>query len=181
MSGVTVITAALPERADRLLEAIESVAAQTVQPDEHLIAVDYKREGGARVYSMLASMVTSEWTAILPDDDVLYPEHIEKLLAAAGSAEVVYSWCEATGHGPWQGYNQGFDPSILRVGSIVSHVAMVRTDLIQHLGGWQNERGYDWRFWVNALESGAEFVCVPEPTWRYRLEPQWRHESRGGV
>ena len=55
---------------------------------------------------------------------------------------------------------------------------MVRTELILDLGGFDNEKGYDWKFWVRALDVGAKFVSIPETTWVYRLNPEWIHESR---
>ncbi|HKI95464.1 MAG TPA: hypothetical protein VJ992_09255 [Gemmatimonadales bacterium] len=181
MSAVTVITATMAERGALLAEASASVAAQTVPPSEHLIAVDYMRRGGARVYNLLAAGVNTPWTAILPDDDVLYPNHIETLSAASEGADVVYSYCDVTGDDPWEAYNQPFSAERLRQTSCVAHVAMVRTDLIVALEGWDEVHGYDYHFWLKALDAGARFVSVPVRTWRYRLETDWRHESRGGV
>ena len=178
-SQVTVITATmLPERADVLAECLASVAAQTVKPAEHLVAVDYIRTGGARVYNSLAESVVTDWTAILPDDDIAYPEHLETLLAHSGGAEVVYSYCDVTGDNPWLAYNQPFNADALRRTSVVSHVAMIRTDFLLDIGGWDEVKGYDWLLWVKALDRGARFVSVPVRTWRYRLETDWKHESR---
>lgn len=178
---VTVITATMPERSVLLAEAMASVAAQTVTPAEHLVAVDYVRHGGARVYNLLAKAVRTPWLATLPDDDLFYPNHLETLLGAADGADVVYSYCDVTGNYPWEAYNQPFHPDLLRRTSCVSHVALVRTDLVARLGGWEEIAGYDYRFWLTALDAGARFVSVPVPTWHYRLETDWRHESRGGV
>lgn len=179
--SVTVITATLPEREPLLREAIASVAAQTVKPTEHLIAVDYVRRGGARVFNLLAAAATTEWLAILPDDDLLYPHHLASLTEVSADADIVYSWCDVSGAHPWEQYNRPFDPDILRRMSIVSHVALVRTQVVRDLGGWDEVQGYDWLFWVKALDAGARFRCVEHPTWHYRLETDWRHESRGGV
>lgn len=176
---VTVITATLlPERSALLAEACASVAAQTQRPRDHLIGADYLRRGGARVYNILASAATTPWLATLPDDDAFLPGHLETLLAAAGDADVVYSPPETSGPDPWQGYEQPFAPDALRRASIVSHVALVRTELVLDLGGWDEGQGYDWRFWVKALDAGARFVRVPERTWRYRLDAGMWHESR---
>ena len=177
MSGVTVITATLPDRRDLLREAVESVRKQTLQPEDHLIGVDYKQTGGHRVRNLLASAVNTKWLHVLDDDDVLFPEHLEKLMAASAEADVVYSWCQSEGD-DFQLYNRPFDPELLRTTSIVAHNALVRTDLVLDIGGWEQEKGYDWRFWIRALDAGARFVCVPEKTWLYRLNTSWKHESR---
>lgn len=177
--SVTVITPTmLPERTVLLAEAVASVTAQTRKPDEHLIGVDYLRAGGARMRNVLAASVNTEWLAVLDDDDVLYPEHLARLMDAAAHADVVYSWCDVTGDDPWTAYNQPFDADLLRQTSIVSHNALIRTELVLDVGGWDQVPGYDWRFWHKALDAGARFVCVPERTWRYRLDATWKHESR---
>lgn len=177
MSDVTVITATMPDRKDLLREAMESVRRQTLQPADHLIGVDYKQVGGYRLRNILASAVDTTWLHVLDDDDVFFPEHLEKLMASSQEADVVYSWCQSEGD-DFQLYNRPFDPELLRTTSIVSHNAMVRTELVLDMGGWEQEKGYDWRFWVRALDAGARFVCVPEQTWLYRLNTTWRHESR---
>lgn len=177
MSGITIITATLPEREHLLREAMESVRQQTLQPADHLVGIDYQRRGGARVRNLLASAVSTDWLHVLDDDDLLYPEHLEKLAAASAEADIVYSWCHSEGD-RFDLYNRPFDPELLRSSSIVSHNALVRTDLVLELGGWIEEKGYDWKFWIRALDAGARFVCVPEQTWRYRLNTEWRHESR---
>lgn len=176
--SVTVITATMPGREHLLADAMASVASQTVKPTEHLIAVDYVQRGGARVYNLLAAAANTEWVAILNDDDTFYPQHLQTLLEASDAADVVYSWCDATGPDPWMAYNQPFDPDVLRRTSSVSHNALVRTQLIENVGGWDEAKGWDYRFWLEAMERGARFVCVPEVTWQYRLDAGWKHESR---
>jgi glycosyltransferase involved in cell wall biosynthesis len=175
---ITVITATLPERADLLERAVASVALQTLRPEAHLVGVDHRRRGGAAMKNLLAYAADTEWLAILDDDDHLYPDHLLKLLAASGDADVVYSWCDSTGDS-FTAYNQGWEGvDALRGSSRVSHNAIVRTSLFKAVGGFPLERGYDWLFWIKAAEAGARFVCVPERTWFYDLDPQRWHESR---
>jgi len=45
-ADISVITATIPPRTALLSQAIVSVAEQTLQPIEHLIAVDLHRNGG---------------------------------------------------------------------------------------------------------------------------------------
>ena len=178
MKDVTFITGTIPGREHLLAEAVASVKAQTVTPADHLIAVDYQLRGGWRPRNILAFAVETKWTHVLDDDDVLKPDHLERLLAHADGADVVYSHCEVLGDAHFDLYNRPFDAGLLRRMSIVSHNALIRTDLLLELGGWANEKGYDWRLWIRALDTGARFVCVPEKTWKYRLNADWQHESR---
>lgn len=177
-SDVTFITATIPGREHLLAEAVASVKAQTVPAADHLIAIDYQLKGGWRPRNLLASAVETKWMHVLDDDDLLNPEHLEKILEVAQGADVVYSHCDVLGDAHFDLYNRPFDPGLLRRLSIVSHNALIRTELVLELGGWKNERGYDWHFWNRALDTGARFVCLPERTWKYRLNADWKHESR---
>lgn len=178
MSEITVITASLPDRVAQREECIRSVAAQIIKPADHLIAIDYQKIGGWRPRNVLASQVETKWTQLLDDDDLLLPNHLATMLEHCDGADVIYSYATVVGDPAFNLYNRPFDPNHLRQSSIVSHVAMVRTELILDLGGFDNEQGYDWKFWIRALDVGAKFVSVPETTWIYRLNPEWHHESR---
>lgn len=180
MSQITVITASLPERADLLRDAMASVRAQTLQPADHLVGIDYQRTGGARVRNALVAATTTPWVQILDDDDLLMPEHLAALAAKADAtgADIVYSYCSVEGDDAFNLYNRPYDRETLRNLSIVSHNALVRTELLLDLGGWLEEPGYDWKLWNRAADAGAKFACLEERTWHYRLNPTWRHESR---
>ena len=178
MSDITVITASLPERVAQREACIRSVAAQIILPADHLIAIDYQKIGGWRPRNLLVSQVETKWTQLLDDDDLLLPNHLATMLEHTGEADVIYSYPTVVGDPAFNNYSRPFDPDLLRTTSIVSHVAMVRTELILDLGGFENIKGYDWKFWIRALDAGAKFVSVPEVTWVYRLNQEWVHESR---
>lgn len=178
--SVSVITATLPERDDFLRRAVTSVRAQTLRPEAHLIGYDYARRGGAAMKTDLGFAVESTWIALLDDDDYLYPDHLASLVEAAERehADVAYSWCDVSGQNPWLGYNQPFNPDLLKTTSIVSHNALIRTELFVELGGFKPVKGYDWLLWVAAQQVGARFTCVERPTWHYDLSESHPHESR---
>lgn len=176
--GVTVVTASLPERAAMLAEAVASVASQTRPVVAHLVGVDHARRGGATMKNALASAVTTKWTMVLDDDDLLMPEHVATLLASAGNHDVVYSAPIVEGDPQFTLYDEPFSVEMLRRASIVSHTALVRTELLLDLGGWPIARGYDWLLWRAAADAGASFVKTDGRTWVYRLTPEWAHESR---
>lgn len=175
---ITVITPSLPARISERSRAITSVHAQTMRPEDHLVLVDHRKEGGHRPLNVLMKAVETEWTQILCDDDALMPEHFEKLWPLTANADIVYSPPTTIGPNPWTGYLEPFDAGRLRVSSIVSHIALVRTDLIRKVGGWDAGAGYDWNFWVKCLDAGARFARFNEPTWIYDLEEGKWHESR---
>jgi hypothetical protein len=109
------------------------------------------------------------------------PEHFEKLWPLTTDADIVYSPPTTIGPNPWQGYLEPFDAARLRVSSIVSHIALVRTELIREVGGWDAGAGYDWNFWIKCLDAGARFARCNEPTWIYDLEEGKWHESRSDL
>lgn len=175
---VAVITPSLPTRTNQLLRAMLSVTGQTHLPDRHLVAVDYQRAGSAAVRNQLVDAADAagiDWVAPLDDDDWLAPNHLQLLLAASRTADVVYSYCQVTGRDGWNP-NRGFDPAALRRGNFIPITTLIRTELWRDLDGWRDssecEHGWeDWDFWVRALDIDATFVCVPETTWVYNFHP----------
>ena len=178
--SVTVVTPTLPEREDFLLRSVASVRLQTLRPQAHLIGTDYARRGGAAMKNDLCFAAESKWIALLDDDDYFYPDHLASLVdaAEANGSDVAYSWADVGGANPWFGYNQPFSAQALRQTSVVSHNALIRTELFVELGGFKLVKGYDWLLWVDALAAGAKFTCVERPTWYYDLSETHAHESR---
>lgn len=182
---VSVITASLPSRPWMLAEACVSVASQTRQPTEHLVGVDYERQGSAIVRNQLVRAAHCDWLAFLDDDDLLYPNHLDRLVATAveTGADLVYPWCHVTGRPRWNP-SQPFDTDALREANYVPITVLLRRELFADLGGfrtydqWPEQvqghdggvfRGHeDWDLWLRILESGGHIECLPEPTWLYR-------------
>lgn len=173
--SITVVTATLPEREELLLRAVTSVRRQTLRPQAHFIGYDYARRGGAAMKNDLCFAAETKWIALLDDDDYFYPDHLASLVEAAerDGSDIAYSYDDGA-----EMYRVGFEPSALRSGSIVSHNAIVRTALFKELGGFDLIKGYDWHFWVKALDHGAKFSLVQRATWFYDLSNEWQHESR---
>ena len=166
---VSVITSAIPERAELLDECRASVMGQVVDvPCEHLIHVDYERRGCAWVVNHLAEQAQGEWLLPLADDDLLLPGAIRTLLASSEEADVVYS--------PPLVWNNG-DTHFYGEPPMIPSTALIRTSLWRELDGYAQgiTREEDRSFWVKAVAQGARFVRADEhPTWIYRFH---RRES----
>lgn len=179
---IALITSSLPERHDFRAEALRSVEAQTLKPIIHLVGVDYQRLGPAPIQNyLLAAAVAAgaEWIALLADDDLLYPNHLEKLYSGAAEADIVWTWCDVQGRN-WNP-NSHWDPQRLRSENFIPATAMIRTEWCERLG-WEpafGKRCEDWLFWRKAHEAGARFVCVPEKTWLYRFHGSNQSTSGG--
>lgn len=176
---ISVITASLPGRAAMLAECVASIAAQTRPPIEHLVGVDHARRGSAATRNALLSAVGGARVAVLDDDDVAYPHHLERL--AMVDADIVYSWCDVEGRPGWSP-NEHFDADALRSRNYIPITTLIRVELLRDLGGWHEDAAHgweDWDFWLRALDAGVRFACVPEVTWRYRFHG--RNKSINGV
>lgn len=170
--SISVITAALPSRPGMLAEAIASVAAQTLRPIEHLIGIDHARRGSSAVRNGLLAAAQGEWIAVLDDDDLLDPTHLESL--SAHDADIVYPFTRISGREGWHFGNFGFDADRLRRGNYIPVTALVRASLLRELGGWRDASdctaGFeDWDLWLRALDAKARFACTGEITWTYRF------------
>ena len=181
MSDITVVIPSMPERADFLTQAQDSVYAQSLQPKETIWKVTEKRRGEfVRLTNELVQQVSTDWWVLLCDDDLFDPDHLETLAAQFGEADIVYSWARVEGYNvSWQ---RPFDAEDLRRGNYIpGSAAAIRTRLWELLGGYRDVIMEDWDFWVRALESGAEFRCVERATWTHRYSPAWPHHSQGNL
>jgi GT2 family glycosyltransferase len=173
---IIVVTASLPERETFRAEAAASVAAQTLQPITHLVAIDHERAGPARILNRLLPACIAagaEWIAQLADDDLLDPHHLATLATAAATADIIYPYCRVTGRN-WNP-NAPFDADRLRRENYIPATTIIRTSLCETLNGWREDAAHgfeDWDFWVRALDAGARFACIPQVTWTYRFHGQ---------
>lgn len=170
---ITVVTASIPSRGAMLAECLASIAAQVEKPAAHLVGIDHIRAGSSATRNALLYAARTEFVAVLDDDDLALPHHLEALWRAAGEADIVYSLPNVEGRDGWQPVGP-FDPARLRRESYIPATALIRTELAQDLGGWRDSadtpHGWeDWDLWLRALDVGARFVFVPEVTWRYRF------------
>lgn len=165
-----ILTPSLPERTALLHEAMRSVADQTVQPEAHIIHIDYDRKPPAFAYNALVRAADSEWVSFLDDDDLLQPIHVETLeksIDADPNVDVVYTRPHCVGHViDW--YFEPFSPATLRRRSIVPITAAVRREKYLEVGGMPNEWGADWRLWQRILGAGGRFRALEQTTWQYR-------------
>lgn len=173
---ITVITPSLPQRSAMLAEACASVAAQTLQPKRHLVAVDYGYQGPGRMLNQLTEAADTEWVSILADDDLYDPDHLETLAAETGNGSIILSWCRFDGLDREQ-YRGEFDPRRLlaRLDSGMRGIFMFRKNVWNMLGGFHEGPMEDWDFLVRAVQAGIRFAPVHRETWTYR----W-HDVGGG-
>lgn len=152
-----------------LAEAVESVAAQTLQPQAHLILVDTQRKGPAAAINRLVKACQTEWISILADDDLYDPDHLETLMAESERADMVLSWCRIVGRDIPQ-YRGDFHPYDLlqRADTGMRGTFLFRKSLWERVGGWPPPPIEDWKFMVACVQAKARLVPVYRETWTYR-------------
>ena len=179
---ITVCIATIPPRAKLLRKALSSVAIQTLQPATIVVEYDRERTGAAATKNRALAKATTEFVAFLDDDDVMYPEHLAKLRAAADEhqADVVYSMPfvpqQPGGRDPFGRGGAPFDPDLLRRRSYIQTTSLMRTKLMQAVGGFQCPPGSnydDWGCFLAMLDAGAMFYHLPEQTF------EWNHWGYG--
>lgn len=186
MDTVTVITPHIPARQFELTRAVASVAAQTRQPDDHIISTDRTHAGSAATRNRAMYHAATYWLAFLDDDDEMLPTHLETLLQSAQctGASVVYSGCkvlDAQGgvvpvRDEWGRFGMPFDGELLQTRAYLPVTSLVHAGLAkQALFGppaQAPDSDYDdWGFYLRLLGLGAAFLHVPEVTW------VWHHHG----
>jgi glycosyltransferase involved in cell wall biosynthesis len=160
---ISVITATIEGRETMLAECQASIEGQTYPDWQHIVLLDREREGCSVMVNRLADAAEGEWLFLLADDDIALPRCLELHIDAADEADIVYGPPLVWGiHDPWW-YFQA-PPAI-------PATALIRRDVFFELGGYDErvKREEDRGLWTRAVEAGARFVRVDEPTWVYRL------------
>jgi glycosyltransferase involved in cell wall biosynthesis len=181
------VTAVVPVHQPRLGDGMFDRMMHGIRWQQHpvdaiSIAVDTTHAGAAATRNAALRGVRTEWTAFCDSDDQWRPGHIRSLLTAAedSGADLVYPWftIAPVGQDPWpEREGQPFDREVLRQYNYIPVTVLVRTQLIQFVGGFQPKGPSanpcdDWGTWDALLAEGAKFHHLNERTWYW-----WWHAS----
>lgn len=191
---VTVVIPTIYERRELLGRALDSVLNQTLAPTEIIIIDDHLREGAATTRNKALAQVKTRWVAWLDDDDELLPTHIQSLVKGIrrARAQLAYSYAQfvggrdplatsVNGHlvSPF-GVPFGVEQRrhLRELGNFIPVTWLGETELIRKVGGFPQPNSFpavasgdceDYGLLLRLLDAGAEFVHVPEVTWRYHF------------
>ena len=181
---VTVCTPTIPPRGELLARSIRSVAEQTVKPEAHLIMVDVHKEGAPVMFDKAISQATTEWVAILADDDELLPNHLETLwnMVTKENADIGFTHFRYSGLGD-AGHLERFRgvPFDNQNPRQMTGVFMAKRQLLLDVGGHSvgfdplsydrdsqgNRIGEDFMIVKRLAAAQAKFAVSPEITWIY--------------
>lgn len=174
--SVAILTPTITGRENILQECKASVASQTHKVD-HLILLDAKRKGAAAMMNIMLEQTDAEWVVPLADDDILYPNFVERLLEDSVGADVVYPWCKVIGRSKHPNWNPNrlFNAAQLRQGNYIPSTTLIRRSAVVEVGGWPDVVCEDHALWIKMLDAGKKFCCVPEILWEYRFEQYEGH------
>lgn len=178
-SGITVVIPTIPPRPACYMEAVGSAWLNTLKPIGISTAIDVNGDGAAvtRNRALMAVRASdSPWVAFLDDDDLMDPDHLEKLMrhAEETGADFVYSWFRAEGFKdpfPESHYLNEFDPNNPIETTITT---LVRTELAQEVGFHpiperKFNSGEDFNFVLGCIKAGAKISHLVDRTWTYRM------------
>jgi glycosyltransferase involved in cell wall biosynthesis len=172
--GTTLVIPTIKPRRELLIRAVDSALDQTRVFDRIIVQYDTNRMGAGPTRTKGMREVTTQWTAFLDDDDVLYPHHHQTLLDTADQtgADLVYPWFDVKGGtDPFPMFEgRVFDPAEPNMFPVT---VLARTELLHHSHGFPlaGPEGDDWPLWLELVSMGAKIVHVPIRTWR------WNHHQ----
>jgi glycosyltransferase involved in cell wall biosynthesis len=184
-----------------LVEAVESVFAQTMQDFEILVVDDgstdagtlrvlryFKRPRtrllrianrglpGARNHAI--AHAEGRYLCALDADDRLHPTFLEKttaLLDADPSLAFVSTWLEVFGAESWLWKPPSCELPALLAECVVLTASPVRREAVAAVGGYDErlfgEGEEDWDLWLSLLENGERGTILPEILFYYRRRP----------
>ena len=190
----------IPGREEMLERAVESVRAQTRQPDQLIIEVDHARTGAAHTRNRILDRCDTDVIAWLDDDDALLGSHVERLtrvLERFPEFDLVYPIphipegrdpTAVSVNGIWQlpwhvPFGAEQETHLREQGSFIPITHAVRTEKVREVGGfpipgtpeWPHENVEDWGYLIRLLDAGAHFFHLPVKTWQWNI-----HDSHTG-
>ncbi|PZM86046.1 MAG: hypothetical protein DKT66_01170 [Candidatus Melainabacteria bacterium] len=185
------------ELGEFLLEAVDSVRAQTYQNWELLIVDDCspslpattvlaeindprvkifrhdENRGCSAGRNTAASHSRGGFFIPLDSDDLLSPNYIEATLnmLKKEDASAVFTDVQIFGMHSYI-YTPSADLGDIVCGHYPHNTLIFKRELFDQVGGYKNIKAItDTDFWMSLLETGAKFAHLPEPLYHYRRHP----------
>jgi glycosyltransferase involved in cell wall biosynthesis len=177
-----------------LAEAIESVLAQTVKPDEIIcvsdgaidnsveIAKKYpvkiieKKNGGlASARNAGIREATSEYVMSFDSDDIMRPNCIEEHMKLADKNTIVTCGLMAFGSESYTARPEVASYELLMKRNVIYSNSVFPKNLWEKVGGFDENMKLgleDWEFWIRCAKAGAKFVTSDEVCLLWRRHPQ---------
>ena len=157
-----------------------------VAPRTRIFRIENRGLSGARNFA--ASKAEGAVFCALDADDRLAPTWFEKAVArldADADLGFVSHWLRAFGDETWEWTPQRCELTDLLVNNMVNGAALVRREVFQAVGGFEESMRdgcEDWDFWLRVVEQGYRGAIIPEFLFEYRrrADSMSRVMSAGG-
>lgn len=180
-----------------LPRCLESVRAQTLQPDEVIVVDDGSTDGTAALAAELGAKVvrrengglsaarntgiqstSCEWIALLDADDLWAPEKLERQAACVRPETVlVYTGIRIFGDDgvreEVRAADTAFAKKVLRYRNLITpSTVLARREMLLGGGGFREDirACEDWEMWFR-LQHLGDFECVSDPLTNYYVYP----------
>lgn len=201
---VAVCIATIPPRAELLERALSSVAAQSLLPDEVIVETDTEGRGAGPTRNLAWAKATTDYVAILDDDDTFEPDHLEVCMRAARSerADVVYPWFNHLDWPEWRPdrpdplatalngrlvhpFGVAFGPEQarhMRQHAFIPATILARRTMVKRVGGYPAPYTDEWTKY-NGCEDWAMLVRILDAGGRFVHVPKrtWNLQHRVGT
>jgi hypothetical protein len=171
----------------------DSTAAIAEAHGEPVRVVRQENRGVAAARNRGIEAAAGELIAFCDADDVLLPEHLERLVRVwdehGGIATANSYWLLPGGiHPSRTRYRGGFPKpdrqrrAILEQ-NFVSPLSLFPRALVDEIGGFDEERrrAEDWDFWIRAIFDGRRVTLQPQPTALYRWGTEGLSSARDAM
>jgi hypothetical protein len=152
-----------------------SVAVQSRPPDQFIIENDPGLTGCAATQNRALDRVTSDWIALLGDDDLFLPDHLA-VLEAQITDDLDVIWPDFQPLGAEHTFCREFNSdALMQANYIPGGGSLTRTAAVRAVGGWckPGDTDYhaheDWVLWKRLYVSGYRFKHIHAVTWCYRF------------
>lgn len=123
------------------------------------------------------ALVDGEFVVMVDHDDVLEVDALEqvaRVIMAHPQADFIYSDSDLTDHDNLYNYNPLLKPrwsqEMLYSANYITHLSVVRTGLLQRIGGWKKEYdgAQDWDLFLRIGEATREIYHIPAILYHWR-------------
>ncbi len=155
-------------------EYLTFVAAQDSRVKVQLLETN---EGISSNSNVALRSVQGEFVALLDHDDTLAPFALFEIAIALNEqpgADFFYSDKDTLtedGRRVRPLFKPAWSPDILLSANYLTHLSVMRTDIVRAIGGWRSETdgAQDWDIFLRAADHGARIVFVPGVLYHWRI------------
>lgn len=136
-----------------------------------ILTYSNKNKGVVEAKNFGLSKTETKWVIFLDADDSIQPNYIQDVLerASRDKLDLVYTDSYLTGAKNELIEYQEFDFKQLYNFNYIHNSALMRTDIIKYIGGYQIKEGYeDWEMYIRYSKFTQRIARIPQPLLNYR-------------